>query len=500
MTVLDERPAAAAAGALRSLAPAPAGDPAAWGTRNAHDPTVVRDTDGSWFMFSTDAAAGAGSVAAGVHVRRSSDLVTWTFVGTALAGVPGPAFEWSQAPGLWAPEVVRWPAPGAADAASADAGVDASAADVRWHMYYSASTFGSNTSAIGLAVASSLAGPWEDHGIVVGTRAGTDSQNAIDAAVTVDRSGTPWLTYGSFFSGIYTLPLDAATGLPQTPGDLGTLIARRPVPVDRAIEGAFIVYRREEDRYVLFCSYDSLFDSYNVRVAVADEITGPYTDLLGRALTDLGSGSGSTAPALIGTKVLGSHRFGSDTGWLAPGHNSILIEAALPGATGSEADAPGYGAHEYFMVHHVRFADDPTQHVVQLRRTFFTAEGWPVVSPQPFAGAEQERLTEPVSLAGPWNVVRLAQDSAALVDSVSSSLTLAPTVLVPAGAAPADRLFDGTPENVRLVVGDAAASAAAGTELDAVVFTSWDWANARPALSFSGLAADGVAWFGTRAA
>ncbi|WP_104163811.1 arabinan endo-1,5-alpha-L-arabinosidase [Cryobacterium sp. N22] len=460
---------------LRSLAPAPAGDPAAWGTRNAHDPTVVRDTDGTWYMFSTDAAAGADSVPAGVHVRRSDDLVHWTFVGTALDGVPAPAFEWSQAPGLWAPEVVRWPAPGAApsDAAGDDA------ADVRWHMYYSASTFGSSTSAIGLAVASRLAGPWEDRGVVVATRAGTDSQNAIDAAVTVDRSGTPWLTYGSFFSGIYTLPLNPATGRPQTPGDLGALIARRPVSVDRAIEGAFIVYRREEDRYVLFCSYDSLFDSYNVRVAVAAEITGPYTDLLGHSMTDL-----DTDAALIGTKVLGSHRFGDDTGWLAPGHNSILIE-------------PGTGVDEYFMVHHVRFADDPSQHVVQLRRTFFTDAGWPVVSPQPFAGADAERLAAPVSLAGPWRAVRLAPESSALVNADTVSVAPARTVTADAP----ERLFDGSTELVRLVVGGADTSgAASGTELDAVVFASWDWANARPALSFSGLAADGVAWFGTRGA
>jgi len=485
MTVLDDRPAATA---LQSLAPAPAGDPAGWGTRNAHDPTVVRDTDGTWYMFSTDAAAGADAVAAGVHVRRSTDLVTWTFVGTALDGVPAAAFEWSQAPGLWAPEVVRWPAPGAAVQTSAD---DADA--VRWHMYYSASTFGSNTSAIGLAVASSLAGPWQDRGVVVGTRAGTDSQNAIDAAVTVDRSGTPWLTYGSFFSGLYTLPLNPVTGLPETPGDLGSLIARRPLSVDRAIEGAYIVYRREEDRYVLFSSYDSLFNSYNVRVAVADTIDGPYTDLLGRALTDLDG-----TPELIGTKVLGSHRFGSDTGWLAPGHNSILIEEALPGAAGSAECRQA----EYFMVHHVRFADDPTQHVVQLRRTFFTAAGWPVVSPQPFAGAELEKLSEPVSLAGPWNVVRLAPETTTLVDSVETTVAAAPAVLVPAGAADAAaRLFAGEPERLRIVVGGGnAVDASAGTELDAVVFSSWDWANARPALSFSGLAADGVAWFGTRGA
>jgi len=472
MSLLDQTLPGAA---LQSLAPAPAGDPAGWGTRNAHDPTVVRDTDGSWYMFSTDAAAGADSVAAGVHVRRSADLVHWSFAGTALPGVPEAAFAWSQAPGLWAPEVVRWSADG--DTA------------VRWHMYYSASTFGSNTSAIGLAVASSLAGPWADQGIVVGTTAGVDSQNAIDAAVTFDRTGTPWLTYGSFFSGIYTLPLDRETGRPVTPGDLGTLIAARALSVERAIEGAYILYRREEDRYVLFASYDSLFDSYNVRVAVAEEITGPYTDLLHRSMTDL-----DAAPSSIGTKLLGSHRFGADTGWLAPGHNSILVEPGLPGAAGD-------GADEYFMVHHVRFADDPSQHVVQLRRTFFTAAGWPVVSPQPFAGAAVEALPEPVSLAGPWSAVRLAPDSTALVDAAPVRVDLA----VLEADAPA-RLFDGRTELVRIVVAGTGASDAApgtelvGTELDAVLFASWDWANARPALSFSGLAADGVAWFGTRGA
>ena len=70
---------------------------------------------------------------------------------------PAPAADWSGATGLWAPEVVRWPRP----------------AD--WHMYYSASTFGSNTSAIGLAVAPSPPGPWQDRGLVVATRAGRDT-------------------------------------------------------------------------------------------------------------------------------------------------------------------------------------------------------------------------------------------------------------------------------------------------------------------------------------
>lgn len=423
----------------------PAGDPASWGARHAHDPTVVRGDDGTWYMFSTDSVAGATDIPSGVHVRTSTDLVTWTFTGTALDGVPKPAFDHTGAAGLWAPEVVRWPG-----------------SEPRWHMYYSASTFGSNTSAIGLAVASDLAGPWTDRGIVVATRAGETPQNAIDAAVTFDRNGSPWLTYGSFFSGIHTLRLDPATGLPDTAGDLGAVIARRPRSVDTAIEGAYVVYRSDEDRFVLFVSYDSLFSSYHVRVAVSDEITGPYLDANGRSMTDLESD-----PHSIGTKVLGSYRFAGDTGWLAPGHNSLLTE-------------PGGDGDEYFLVHHVRFAEDPSEHVVQLRRVFFTDAGWPVVSPQPFAGAQQESLAQPVPVEGVWNVLRLEPGSTDLVDAVP--------LPVSAPATPG-LLSSGRPERVRLLV--------AATELDAVVFGSWDWAAGHAALSFAGLDADGVAWQGT---
>lgn len=433
------------ADALTSARPEPTGQPEVWGARHAHDPTVVRGDDGTWYMFSTDAVANAADIPSGVHVRTSRDLVSWTFAGTALDGVPLRAFELTGAPGLWAPEVVRWPG-----------------AESRWHMYYSASTFGSNTSVIGLAVASDPAGPWSDSGIVVATRSGETTQNAIDAAVTFDRDGSPWLTYGSFFSGIHTLRLDLATGLPVTPGDLGTVIARRPRSVDRAIEGAYIVYRADEDRFVLFVSYDSLFSTYHVRVAVARQITGPYLDANGREMTDL-----DADPTGIGTKVLGSYRFGADTGWLAPGHNSILTE---PGADGDE----------YFMVHHVRFADDPTQHVVQLRRVLFTDAGWPVVAPQPFAGADPETLSEPVPVDGVWRVLRLDPSSTELVDAVALPVT------VPNEPG---RLATGKAERVRLRVG--------AVDVDAVVFGSFDWADGRAALSFAGIDADGVAWQGT---
>lgn len=446
------------------LLPLPVGAPeesSAWGSRHAHDPTVVRGDDGTYYMFSTDSVANSEDIPAGVHIRTSTDLVAWRYAGTAFDGVPGPAADWSGARGLWAPEVVRWP-------------------DGSWHLYYSASTFGSNTSAIGLAVASSPSGPWADRGLVVATRSGEHSQNAIDAAVAFGADGAPWLTYGSFFSGIYTLPLDRDTGMPLVENDLGTVIARRPTSVEGAVEGAYVLYRPEEERYVLFCSYDSLFNSYNMRVGVSDSITGPYRDFRGNKLTEL-----AAPPASVGTKVLGSYQFDGGTGWLAPGHNSVLTQ-----------EGPG-GALEYFVVHHVRFAADPSQHVVQLRRLFFNAAGWPVISPQPFAGRGKESLPAPEPVAGLWRVLRFDPESTDLVRAVPLELECPFEGSSHSGHTGAQQ-SGGAPSRVRLrIVGQSDGSAAA-VELDAVVFASWDWARGRAALSFSGIDQHGVAWSGTK--
>jgi arabinan endo-1,5-alpha-L-arabinosidase len=429
---------------------ATAADPTTWGARNAHDPTVVRGDDGLWYMFSTDAAAGVDEIPAGVHVRTSPDLVEWTFAGTALDGVPAAALAHSGAAGLWAPEVVRWPTDGGAP---------------RWHMYYSASTFGSRTSVIGLATAASPAGPWTDAGPVVTTTHEVDAHNAIDAAVVFDRAGRPWLSYGSFFGGIHILPLDAATGFADRPGEVGTLIARRPASVDGAVEGAYIVHRPEEDRFVLFVSYDSLFDSYSVRVGSSPQVTGPYLDARGRALTDVSDED----PGAVGTKILGGHRFPGGTAWSAPGHNSVFRDG-----------------ERLFLVHHVRRADDPARHEAQIRRVHLTASGWPLVSPHPFAGFEAERLPAAESVAGDWDVVRFDPAVRGVVDSVRLH------VLAAAHS-------DGQALTTPLIVSAPGGAADGDVVLDAVVFGAFDPVAQRPVLAFAGLDAEGVVWMGSKA-
>ena len=434
------------------------------GTRHAHDPTVVRADDGTYYMFCTDALGGPRTSPdgsphppAGVHVRTSPDLVRWTWAGTALDGVPADAEAWTGAPGLWAPEVVRWPGTPATPGAPAEPGP-------RFHMYYSASTFGSNTSAIGLAVADDLAGPWRTAGLVVRTRAGEQTQNAIDAAVTWDGDGNPWLTYGSFFSGIYTLRLDRTTGLPLTPGDLGACIARRSHAVEAAVEGVFIVHRPDShpNSYVMFASYDSLFSTYNVRVATSERITGPYRDRAGNLMTDT-----DLPPDAVGTPILVGHQLTDGTAWVGPGHNSVL---SLP------ADGPR-GAED-FMVHHVRLAQDPTEHTAQIRRVLWTASGWPAVSVQPYAGEphlmSSHAARSPVGpnprLAGTWDVLDLRDQP----------------VAGPTGPVTASRLVD-------VADGDLCAIGAA----DVVVHSSYDWVAGRETVSFTGYTGSGTAISGT---
>lgn len=126
---------------------------------------------------------------------------------------------------------------------------------------------------IGLATASDPLGPWEDQGEVVKTNATLAQHNAIDANIAFDRSGEQWFVYGSFFGGIYIAPLNKETGKLQEKS-YGQRIAFRPKTVDTAIEGPFIYYHPETDYYYLFVSFDSLNDSYNIRVLEQKKLQG----------------------------------------------------------------------------------------------------------------------------------------------------------------------------------------------------------------------------------
>ena len=83
----------------------------------------------------------------------------------------------------------------------------------QYYLYYSVSSFGKNTSAIGVATNPTLDPQdenfrWTDHGIVIRSVPNRDMWNAIDPNLIIDEAGTAWLSFGSFWNGLKMVKLN----------------------------------------------------------------------------------------------------------------------------------------------------------------------------------------------------------------------------------------------------------------------------------------------------
>jgi arabinan endo-1,5-alpha-L-arabinosidase len=248
------------------------------GDLRAHDPTLIRDqSSGAWFVFST----GDPLVAAGaIQVRRSTDLHNWTYVGNVFNAIP--AWVVQAVPGvtsLWAPEI------------RLHAGT--------YYLYYAASTFGSNRSVIGLATNKTLdPNLWVDQGLVAESQP-TDDFNAIDPALIEGKDGTPYLAFGSFWSGVRMWQLEWPSGKLAAGQGQPLRLADRFVPPN-AIEAPALTYR--DGWYYLFVSFDfccqGTGSTYKIAVGRSRSPTGPYFDELG---TPLEHGGGTVVLSEKGT-------------------------------------------------------------------------------------------------------------------------------------------------------------------------------------------------------
>nr|WP_238162457.1 arabinan endo-1,5-alpha-L-arabinosidase [Cohnella sp. AR92] len=423
-------------------------DESAWTTTNAHDPSIIKTGDGTYYVVSTDVKVG-GAPTPGVMIRKSKDLIHWEWVGRAFDGVPEDAGAWTGGPTLWAPDVEKF--------------------GDTYYLYYSSSTFGSNTSYIGVATSSSMEGPWTDRGEVIKTGAG-DAPNAIDPNVVIDAEGEPWFVYGSFFDGIHIAPLDPATGKLKEPGFGKRIAARDSKTESGAVEGPYLIYKPELKKYYLFVSYDSLSSDYNVRVGRSDSIEGPYLDYNGRDLTD----TAYDPPFDVGTKILGGYKFGDSDGWVAPGHNSILQD----------------GENDY-IVHHARPESDSNWMYLHVRKLLWTSDGWPVVSPERYAGESVQRIPES-AIAGDWErIVQLRW-----IDGQAES---EPLKLLKDGRIDSEGLsgawtFDGD-HTLTLSWDDPNGTS---TQEKVLLLPAWDWELNRPTIVFTGLDGDGQAVWGKK--
>lgn len=249
------------------------------GNLGVHDP-VVMEEDGTFYLFAT-----GNQIAA----KTSSDLRNWSGAQEVFQQISRPAWISERVPGvsnLWAPDISYFGG--------------------KYHLYYSASTFGENTSCIGHLSRDSLSsGQWqaEDEPTICTT--GTEDYNAIDPNVVLDLEGTPWLSFGSFWDGLRMFELDLEG---RRVGDELHAIASRG---GQGIEAPFIV--RRCGYYYLFVSFDSCCQgtssTYNIRVGRATEVLGPYVDKEGRELLD---GGGTLL-------VQGNDQFHG------PGHNAVIF-------------------------------------------------------------------------------------------------------------------------------------------------------------------------------
>lgn len=255
------------------------------GSIGAHDPAVVRAPDGTYIMITTGP---------NLPIKKSTDRIHWWDAGVVWPnGAPWTLNYTSGSNVLWAPDI--------------------SYHNGKYWLYYSASTFGSQKSAIFVATSPTAEpGSWVHGGTVIESTSGLD-YNAIDPNLFVDASGDWWLTFGSFWSGIKMIRLDTlhGTGL-WAPWDMTIRsLASRPT-AGGAIEAPFIYYRC--GYYYLFVSFDlccrGAQSTYRIMVGRSTSITGPYVDRNGVPMTSGGA-----------TQVLASH--GSIIG---PGHQAVISD------------------------------------------------------------------------------------------------------------------------------------------------------------------------------
>ena len=155
----------------------------------SHDPSTIIKSGVNYYVFTTGD---------NIPMTYSTNLTGWTWGTSVFTSTPGwisgyvPGFTKN----FWAPDLAWF--------------------NNRWNMYYSCSTFGSATSAIGLVTAPSIsqsAGTkWTDRGLVVASSSASDV-NAIDPSILVDGSNV-YMAYGSWHAGIGVVQINVSTGKP----------------------------------------------------------------------------------------------------------------------------------------------------------------------------------------------------------------------------------------------------------------------------------------------
>lgn len=448
---------------------------------SVHDPSIVKSGD-TWYVFGSHLAA-----------AKSTDLMNWQQVSSGVSAtnplfLNGAAnvftelaetFSWAQSNTLWAADVRQL-------------------ADGRFYMYYNACKGDSPRSALGIAVADRIEGPYVDKGIIL--RSGMWGQpshdgsiydamkhpNAVDPHVFSDNAGRLWMIYGSYSGGIFIMQMNPNNGMPLP----GQGYGKRLMGGNHSrIEGAFVLYSPATSYYYMFTSFGGLDANggYNMRVARSLHPDGPYLDAQGNDMANVRSDpskplfdDASIAP--YGVKLMGNFLFdrklgepgtGIGTGYVSPGHNSAYYDAAT-------------GKH--FLVFHARFPERGEQHEVRVHQMFMNADGWPVVAPYRYAKENAGPVRHP-SVMGDYLFVNHGKDISAAVKK-SQSITLAPNGAVTGAVTGSWSLVGANGVELRL--------AGSPSPYKGVFLSQWDETSKSHVMTLSALSREGVAVFGSR--
>jgi arabinan endo-1,5-alpha-L-arabinosidase len=300
-----------------------------------HDPVMAKEGD-TYYLYSTGP---------GITFYISQDMKTWKLKGRVFSGEPSWAKNVAKSFNghIWAPDI--------------------SYHNGKYYLYYSVSAFGKNTSAIGLTTNKTLNPDspeykWEDQGTVLQSIPNRDLWNAIDPNLIFDEKGAPWLSFGSFWSGLKLVKLDANLARPSEPQEWHTIAKRqRPAFIDDSdpgpaeIEAPFIY--KKGDFYYLFVSWDKCCrgkdSTYKMVVGRSTNVKGPYLDKDGKNMAEGG-----------GTLLLA----GNDK-WPGLGHNSVYA----------------FDGKDYIVFHAYESADNGLQKL-KIAEIFWDQSGWPVVDPR----------------------------------------------------------------------------------------------------------------------
>lgn len=433
-----------------------------------HDPSLIK-AGAQFYVFGSHGAA-----------ARTTDFMTWTKVADGVnAANPlfnnvttelAEAFAWSGVTGLWAADVIQL-------------------ADGKFYFYYNTCKGDSPRSALGVAVADKIEGPYVNKGVFL--KSGMwgqvsedgvsiyDAQkhpNVVDPDVFFDKEGKLWMVYGSYSGGIFILSMDAATGKPKPGQGYGKHLMGGN---HSRIEGAYVMYQPGEDYYYLFTSFGGLDanGAYNMRVARSRSPDGPYVDAAGKNMAEVKSNpalplfdDASIAPH--GQKLMGNFQFAAGgTSYVSPGHNSAYHDAA----TGQN-----------FLVFHTRFPNMGEGHEVRVHEMFMNADGWPVAAPLRYAPSARAAVSSK-DAEGSYQMVNHGKDiTAAVKASQAIRLNADGTV---SGAASGTWTHAGA---------DRITISAGGSVFRGVLSRQWNGGANAFVVTFTAQSSDGVSIWGIR--